>query len=513
MRKQPNGCGDAICVFHEEEGGGFFGGPQQCPDPRGIEQKCGELGQETRYRFDRGCKIGFCVAKEEKTCPEDNDPSLRKRLIDECKDGGGDPAKGFDPQGCEITACKHRGEQCQRDIPDQAYVVCQQEKGGEMVVDRDENGCITFANCVHRGQGGEIAVKKIDRVPSAAKLLDIALKLEDVTQKIDQIIRKLKDLAAYYESVGSSDKNRFLRAAGILEGAKEKINGIKSTLRDRLNGLTTEDVEKAVYQLREVTDNAFKDAVYYMLSTSDEAVKEGELQQQKEGAVDESDFSDAFAECRPVTFHPEPGVLVQLDGLDDQGNCIMKAQGKFGGGPDMEMTCAIPSDIFSQGIQNAPGPHEMDEWHCKGSMADAIRSGSGPQGGIPEEARAIMKELGCSDQASCGRACQQQGNFNLCRRLKQIMGGGTQGPPSGQQFQPPQTGDSGPDGGFGSGGEFAGGEFSSSSGEFGEGISPPPLPGSQEGFTGRIASCLGCQNDGYCGSKECAVCKDCGGTL
>lgn len=487
-RTDSQGCEIVECAFQEQRS--FFGPQPECPAPEAIETKlhaCSELGLEGKIVFEGGCKIGKCI-EHGQVCED------VRAEAKECSDQGRYPRPDYDDSGCKIVRCEEEPF-CQRSLPEEAYAHCEKE-GGELVVQQDGRGCMAFSECIRRGDPNRVEYKKVDKVPETSALLGIAFKLEALIKEIDELSRKSTALADYYASVGSADENRFRRVASMFTDAKDEVNQIKDRLRQQLNDLTTGDIEEFKRGLAHLKEVTLKDILYVMLSSSEEAVSSFE-----EGRVEETDdfvaFEKAFRICEPAAFQPDDNVEVRLEGVDDQGRCIMKAV--MTEKPDFAMECKIAD--FSKGMQvgeEGPGPQTMDEWNCVGPMADAIRTGNFASA-APPEAQTIMQELGCTDQQSCAEACFKPGNFPLCQKLAQIFGGHGPGGPGGDQGFQGEGQDFGPPPGFEDDG------FGPPPGSFGEGGG---FEG--EGFGGGNA-CSGCLNNGVCDPGECSECADCGG--
>ena len=488
----PNGCEVFSCTFQEERTNPFGSSPS-CPSPEQVDdhlRSCTDLGLEGSVIFEGDCRVATCTRVQDR-CGETYE--LYQQRVNECYAKDGYPHTGYDNNGCEITTCEEREFFCERSIPDEAYKRCDLE-GGEFIVQQNHDGCIEFAECVRRGNNDDVFFGRVTEVPDTARLLVLAFKLEDLALQFDQLSRKAEDMADYYQSVGSLDEGRFRRIVSMFRDAKDVVNQIKNDLRDNLDNLNVGDMENFKRGIAELRAT-LKDILYVMLSSSDEAKQRLDHGQEFEAAhFDE--FDRAFRVCESASFNPDSSVIVSLHGIDDEGRCILRAKVIDAPGVDISMECRVPN--FSQGMdvaeggqggQGGPGPETMDRWNCVGTMADGIRSGimggpdGGPGGGIPPEAEAIMRELGCNDQFSCGQACSKPENWDTCRRLASFFGGGPEGPDDFEQrdFNDPR-GDFGPD-------DFGRDDF----GQPGGGV------------------CSGCLNNGVCDPGECSDCRDCRG--
>lgn len=335
----PNGCNKFECRMTDSSGG-FFSGPNQCPNDDDIRKKmdqCNEAGMKGVTRYDRGCKIVDCIN------PND------REFIGENK-----------------------------------YSDCSREGGEITIVDTPEGDKKEI--CIRRGDSSRVYVEDSNRMPSSAELLSIATNLEEIMVEFDKLSRRTKDIAKYYQSVGSDDEVRFNKISDMFIAAKNKVQEIKGNIRDSVRNPDEDSmfrIRNDIKYLKEVTLN---DILFYMLSNSDE-VEEFKATGSLESGNCESDercFGEALRLCKPVTFYPPedgPTVEVKLTGAED-GKCIMKAEmvddeDAPGGGP-YTMTCKIPD--YANGIRN---PDQDIFPYCEGNLADLMKKygpGSAPPG-------------------------------------------------------------------------------------------------------------------------------------
>lgn len=370
-----NGCEVMECDFGGQ--GGFFGGGE-CPFPEQIDEDlrvCEELGLEGRVVFENGCEIGKCV-QEKEFCPEEEKYDLRVQKKDACLNDGGYPRTDFDSRGCEITVCDQGPNFCERHLPPEAYKKCDRE-GGELIVEHSQEGCIDFVECVRPGDRDDAFYERVDEVPSVTRLLEIAFNLEELSQKLDELARKTAALADYYTSVGSPEEGRLQRASLLFKEAMEDVRFMKEDLQNNLDHLTTEDIERFKHELKLLKEERLRDILYVMLSNSEEAERRYEREERHEFGPDDGfdEFNEALKNCEITEkWNPDPMVEVEVLGLGSTGCRWQATMTQF---PFFDMTCEMPlGDGFDTVGENGPGPEEMDEWKCVGSMADGIRSGN-----------------------------------------------------------------------------------------------------------------------------------------
>ena len=206
-------------------------------------EKCKSLNMEGVIGFEGGCKIGKCISQNQyEKKPECINPSESEKMKRdlECRQNGMELVFEFNANGCNEMKCGQRND-CQKDMPKDSYSACA-EKGGQLIVRRDQSGCVSFTDCVKRGEESSSFVENIDEVPDAGELLSIAFKLEDLKLQFDKLSKKTDDIANYYQSTGSNEEKRFRRVSDMFMAAKDKVDEIKTKLRDRSRDISVDDV-------------------------------------------------------------------------------------------------------------------------------------------------------------------------------------------------------------------------------------------------------------------------------
>ena len=371
-----SGCSSFECRFSSSPSFSFTS--NQCPLPETIEQairQCKEAGLTPSISFESGCKVPVCHTKEERTCRGVSDQE-RRDIEGRCTEAGNHVIKDFDDSGCPVLRCAEENV-CRKEVPKEFYDRCAEE-GGEAIVKKDQNECIRFVQCVSRGNEKTANVERPDRIPDESELLKFVFKLEELRIQFDKLAADSKNIADYYRSSGSADSGRYDRASAMFLSARDKVDEIRSKLRERLGGLSIDDIVEVKHDVRYIKEVMLKDILYVMLSSSDDALAV-ETGEKKNCGRDFECFNRAYRVCQPVLFEPEESTLVELTGLED-GRCVMVARMEEGSGPPAgtitgaeppyAMTCRIPD--YGLGIT---GPEEIIQY-CEGSMVALIKYGS-----------------------------------------------------------------------------------------------------------------------------------------
>ncbi len=547
FNKDHRGCNVFQCDFGGERSNSpVFAGPSKCPSPEAVIQsleKCRDFGLPGVIGFEGGCKIGKCVQEqrqERPRCPQPN----RRQVEQECLGRGMDVAPYFQ-DGCPGYRCVERresrgregGHRCEQDLPKEAYDRCAEE-GGQLVVRKNQNGCVSYSNCIRRGNAEESFVEDINEIPDTTELLSIAFKLEDLKLEFDKLAKKTNDIAEYYKSTGSTEEKRFRRVSDMFSNAKDKVDEVKNKLRDSARDIDKDDVLEIKQDLRYLKDVVLKDILFVMLGSGEE-IEEIKSGSTKDCGTDESCFDRAFRVCQPLTFRPEgrEGPVVEVTGLEGDA-CVMEVRMEAGQGPPggpYQMTCKI--EKYSLGVSNP----ETDIFpYCSGNLLDMIKKYGTQAPGVPGKCSGDECRDYCGRGPTEAKEClQYMGDVlppEAKRNLEALAEGrspgrfsGRGGFGGGEEFneggefreggrgdfrEGPQDFRGGPqdfrggpqdfrEGEFQSGGEFRGdfgGEFE---GEFHEDF------GGSGGFDSGGGGCSGCLNNGQCDPGECQDCADC----
>ncbi len=430
----PSGCTFYDCRFTKE---GVLPDPirghEKCPAVNEIDdaiRSCRATGLFGAIAFEGGCKIVKCVQQQEKKC-KTIDPGERLMLEESCQKKNLPVLKDYDENGCATFRCgENKQDFCPRDVPPEAFRKCQ-EKGGEMVVKKDEKGCVAYSSCVQRGDERDAYVAPVENVPEPTELLQVALKLEQLKVELKRLTQQANDIASFYSNSGEEDEARFQRVASMFDSAVEKVDEIRNKIRNNLDSLTTDDLLEIKRDLKQFKDVMLKDIVYVMLSNSDEvketikaskqiSVRTAKIEDvQASGSNCGTDglcFDRAFRVCKPVAFQPEgrSGPIITVVGVENN-ICLVKARlpedqgpppGTIPGiNPPYEMTCRFKD--YSFGVR---GPEDFLP-NCEGPMVELMKKfgteGPGGQGGQRFEGPG-----GCNGPEECDDFCRS--NPNVC---------------------------------------------------------------------------------------------------
>ena len=381
---------------------------EQCPSHevlRARREACFSQGLEPMIVRMGECDTIKCRrAEPEIICAEDVE--ARKDIKEKCGETGGEIVKHFDDMGCPVTVCIYprQKEECPKDVPPEAYENCEMEEG-DLMLKRDSRGCIVFVDCVRRGKK-EIEYEEINEMPSAARLLAIALKLESLKMDFDKLTTKVRAIADYYESTGNkAEATRFRKVAGLFSGAQDKIEDIKIKFRENANEMTEEDLRELKHDIKYISETIMQDALYIILGG--EIKIEGTTQTTEGGYPDcGSDgrcWEEALRLCEPVVFKPKdgPNLIAKIHGLDNEV-CIIEANGE-----GHSMLCKVPN----YATINTDGPEILE--YCDGDMVEWMRSG-GKVDNVREPAPPVRVKPGrcvgrCGDGICQNTVCMADG--------------------------------------------------------------------------------------------------------
>lgn len=442
LRRSPDGCEFPDCTFGSVSTSVVpvfnpFQEEKKCPaetdeQREATRQSCEKLGLHFVISVQGGCRVSKCSPKPQKTGCEPLPFEERQGKENACRQQGLDVIKDFDGNGCPLIRCGEPA-QCPRDVPQEAYQKCGNQ-GGELVVRRDNHGCITLSQCVVQGDAREADVDPIEKIPEPSELLSMAFRMEELKIELDKLAKKTDDIADYYASTGSQDEGRYRRVSDMFDAAKDKVDEIKEKLRDAVQrgDVGEDDLIEVKRDVKYIKDVMMKDILYLMLSSSDEVKNIKESRATQSGnrfeAVEATDdtncgsdgscFDRGFRLCKKLIFYPEgsKGPKVEVQGLSGNA-CILYAVLPEGEGPQAgtlpginppyDMTCRI--EKYTLGVRN---PEEDIFPYCEGSLVELKKKFGGPGnapgvpgkcsgdecrdycGRGPEEAKECLQELG-----------------------------------------------------------------------------------------------------------------------
>ena len=210
-------------------------------------------------------------------------------------------------------------------------------------------------------------------------MLSIAFKLEDLKVQFDRLAKKTNDIADYYRSTGSTDEKRFRRVSDMFSAAKDKVEEIKSKIRDRAGSMGADDALEIRQDINYLKDVMMKDILFVMLSSGDdiEQIKSGAI---KQCGTDSACFDRGFRVCQPLTFASGSAISVEVKGLEGD-TCVLHASMPAESGQTYEMTCNIQK--YSLGISD---PDNDIFPYCSGNLVEIIKKLGTGQKAPPSQA-------------------------------------------------------------------------------------------------------------------------------
>jgi len=473
------GCNFIDCIMGEFNDNPFAQN-RACPSEQNIQQAKEQCKEGNFVMIDEmGCKVGVCRGQNQQQMRQECGlvPGPEREKIEaDCKAKGIGTISDFDEKGCQIIRCGNPNE-CVTNLPEEAYKKCK-EQGGEMVVKNDKMGCITFRQCVMKGDDSNIYYEDVTEMPEVTEMLSMAFKLEDLKIQFDQLRAKTEDVARYYESIGSGEAERFKRVAGMFNSIKDKIDEIKTKFRDRLETISKDDVREIKYDIKYIKDKMLKDVLYLMLSSSDE-IKEITSKSESDCGNDGQCFDKSLRVCKPMTFNPddaEGNAEVRITGMDGT-SCMLTVTAQAGPTGTQSMTCKYPN--YAMGMR---GPDDILPY-CTGALADLMKTygTKPPETGPTQPPIDLPGPGGCETPGECNSYCNEkrddectkwcQDNPSACPSFYKSDFNPVISP-----LQPASTTPTAAGGGGGGGG---------------------------------AQPCSGCLNNGVCDPGECSECADC----
>jgi hypothetical protein len=255
-----------------------------------------------------------------------------------------------DERGCNAVSCVsdfygkdyyERGRERYGDDPKRLAAWECQNKGGKFL-ELDKG-----ARCLERERrdyrGGDFQRESID----AIDLLKIAIKIETVTISLETVRDKLNDISLFYAERDEEKSKVYLNGAAKMEGAIARLEEMRFGIAENADNLNDED-RRVVLRDIQNTKNTIKDIAIEILTgkritRKDEDrerferirgsnYEDYEFDDYHESYEEGIDILEAISNCDkdspedPFEFQPDPNIIVRLEGLDDQGRCIMKPQ-------------------------------------------------------------------------------------------------------------------------------------------------------------------------------------------
>jgi hypothetical protein len=355
------GCEYIDCKFTDMEYKNPWETLDVCPtteDNENVAAKCEEFGGNVFYIKEYGCEIAICEHRESDRCWdfEEMNPTMISNIESKCHNQGLDVVEDYDARGCIILTCGSADDYCMS-IPEEAYTNCR----GELVVKKDEQGCVIFAECIEQGDAvvGLAPHEKLEDVPSEDVLAEILAFVEDMKEEFTDAAEETADIAVYYEEENNPDAEIFRRISQMFYDAVDMLEEVEVILEKDPESITVEEMEDVKLKLKYLWKSLLKDVMYLMFSTSEDVsdIADGTL---KDCGSDVMCFEMAFRMCKPVTFAPPmEDIIATIQGVEGD-MCIMTViKG------ENEMTCSIPD--YASGISD---PEEDIVPYCTGDLGE-----------------------------------------------------------------------------------------------------------------------------------------------
>ena len=380
LRTDHNSCNYFDCSFANNPN--FYSGYDRCFTESEIENvkiKCDKLGLPFHLiNAGPSCEVAKCG----QSAPTDECPTIplneRNSIETECALDGLVPIQVFSENGCASLQCGTPDE-CTTELPEAVYENCNL-RGGELIVRKDINECVTFIECLTRGNDRDISVD-LDEIPTSEELLSIVLKVEAINSQMLETSAELERIGAYYESLNSAEAARFKAASTSLGALIKEIEDSKEKLKERIENeeLTMPDVREFIYELKFTIKVGLEDVLWQLLAST----KETEEEVGGDCGFDYNCFENSFRICEPTTFKPEEekgerSITVEIKGIEN-GSCVLTATLPEGEGPpagtfpelETPYTMNCKTEKYALG---ASQPEKTIFPYCTGSLAELINT-------------------------------------------------------------------------------------------------------------------------------------------
>ncbi|HLD57043.1 MAG TPA: Kazal-type serine protease inhibitor family protein [archaeon] len=324
-RKTAEGCEYLDCNFESKKQAFEVAECLAENQVKEIENKCNSIGLKTVFKIstikekdgiEKSCKVARCIEPPRSDgCPTSLPPE--SKIV--CPQGAMETV-GIDERGCNILKCVTKEEKdCPQPPPKEAFLKCE-EKGGRMIVKQDDRGCARFFECVS-GRDEDIYVEKVKKIPETMEVLQFALKLEGMKISLDIFIKKIDKIADYYKTKSPSDYEKYKRVQALLSTAVDTLENVKIEMREKINTLTTDDIETFKYRIREIKQ-IFKKILFVLLGG--EEAKE-EFSKVEDCGTSSECMENAFKLCKPAKISQPGGQLSEIAIVGLEGDkCVLK---------------------------------------------------------------------------------------------------------------------------------------------------------------------------------------------
>jgi hypothetical protein len=346
-----------------------------CPSPEANAEMitaCKERDLNVKFKVEGSCTIARCVPKEDTIrfqCAE-QDYTAIQQVKEECRLASGTLVEKFDAQGCAVVTCSSPiNRVCATTMPEETINTCA-EKGGEMIVQKDTQGCIVHNSCIVVPE--EIEVEEIENVPDTGELVEIALRIGELRGELRSIQEKASTLTTYYrDNENTAGQEKFERITSMFTTAIASLNDLEENLRTNAGNMTETDLIEIKKQLRYLSDVVLPNIL--------RIVYEEPAEQERECRSDDECFMDAYRVCESnaSVSHREDDFVFRanITGIENE-RCVMQIEMEQEG-TEYTMTCRDPN--YASGFFN--DPREV----CNGNLVafmDDIEEGQRTEGEV-----------------------------------------------------------------------------------------------------------------------------------
>jgi hypothetical protein len=220
------------------------------------------------YTDEKGCKVMVCNGEEKKViCPtsvcKEQDYDHLKSEKEKCALRGAKLVMVNDEGSCPIYKCEldvNAGKICIKDIPQEKINYCE-ARGGKYLTKYDAQGCIAVAQCIRQGspeiRSASTEAQQLNQsvITDKAKLLNLAVKLEALRVELQKTADKTSKIAEYYTAQGkTADANRMKEATVQLLLAVDKIDSVKSTIKNNVSNFSESQAKEVIQTISTITD-------------------------------------------------------------------------------------------------------------------------------------------------------------------------------------------------------------------------------------------------------------------
>ncbi|MBT4870476.1 MAG: hypothetical protein HON47_02800 [Candidatus Diapherotrites archaeon] len=141
-----------------------------------------------------------------------------------------------------------------------------EDKNGEFIVNTNATGCIDFMKCVGGVDDDSNKVISEKIINDSTKLLELALKLENLKIELEKIQKKIDAVATFHTSNGDTNSaTNFENASALIDEAIQKIDELKTFIKDNVDDFTKEDGQYVRGVIGEIRGELMKEILLAIL--------------------------------------------------------------------------------------------------------------------------------------------------------------------------------------------------------------------------------------------------------